>query len=56
MFYNKEEKAMSSSKKDETEMVATINQADVEEHIYPPYPVFSKLNKKFELLELDDND
>ncbi len=45
-----------SSGKEEPEMLETINQADVEEERFPLYPVFFKLNKNFEVLEIDDND
>ncbi len=44
-----------SSGKEEPEMLETINQADVEEERFPLYPVFFKLNKNFEVIEIYDN-
>lgn len=47
---------MSIGKQTGSEKLASRNPADVEEKIYPRYPVFSMLNKNFEVLDLEDNE
>ena len=46
---------MSVDKQEVTKILETINQVDVETESAPMYPVFSKKNKNFEVLELDDD-
>ena len=46
---------MSVGKQEAAKILETINQIEVEAESVPMYPVFSKQNKNFEVLELDDN-